>query len=220
MFVFKSKLKNTYIATNPKVLTRTLYDQKELSRYVSKKRYFHFLLNKFSIGPNYIFLSRDPYSRIESFFKEKLRQKVKMVLDKDNPYQLKRHQEIFYPFFNIDSSYPDSLKVEKLLNIDFNEFIRIIPRVYKIEDHLNLQTDNFSRKFLNLNLGPNFSTIVHIEDKEAMSSLASELKLDLSRRNNSSEDVDDILIWNKRSIEIVNDLYQKDFEILGYKTRK
>ena len=51
-------------------------------------------------GSEYIMLVRKPDRRLESFFKEKLRQKVKMVFN-ENAYILKRHLEIFYPYVKV-----------------------------------------------------------------------------------------------------------------------
>ena len=45
-------------------------------------------------GAEYIMMVRKPYRRLKSFFKEKLRQKVKMVFD-ENPYILKHARRFF-----------------------------------------------------------------------------------------------------------------------------
>jgi hypothetical protein len=81
MWVFKSLIRKSYLATNPKVLGQTLLRQKNLVRFTSRRRYIHFLQKEISIefGPEYVMLVRNPYKRVESYFKEKLRQKVKMV---------------------------------------------------------------------------------------------------------------------------------------------
>jgi hypothetical protein len=218
MWVFKSLIKNSYLATNPKVLGQTLLLQKNLERFISKKRYVHFLQKEISteFGPKYIMLVRNPYKRVESYFKEKLRQKVKMVFA-EKPYGLKRHQEIFYPYIGVKPSDSMEAKVAGLLNFSFNDFVARIPDVYKREDHLAPQTHNFSRTLFGIKRTMKMNRCVHVENKEEMEWLANYFELDLSiRANNSSSEDNEMIEWNDKSIEIVKALYKMDFETFGY----
>jgi hypothetical protein len=219
MWVFKSLVRNSYLATNPKVMGSTLLHQTALVRYTSKARYIHFLLKELSMGmgPEYIMLVRNPYYRVESYFREKLRQKVKRVLSVDKPYILKRHQEIFYPFLGIKKDDSNEVKVEALLSLEFNDFISLLPKVYEIEDHLAPQTYNFTRSVIGFKRIMKMNRYIHVENRQEMAWLSDYLKLDFSLRVNSSlEESNNDLIWSSQSIEIVKKLYREDFRVFGY----
>ena len=115
------------------------------------------------LGPEYIMLVRNPYRRLESFFKEKLRQKVNMVFD-ENPYVLKRHQEIFYPYLKINPSDSLETKVSGLLKLSFKDFIMNVKAVYKFEDHIAPQTLNFSRGVFGLDRVMRMNRYIHFEN--------------------------------------------------------
>jgi hypothetical protein len=218
MWVFKSLIKRSYLATNPKVLGQTLLLQKNLVRYTSRKRYIHFLQKEINagLGPEYIMLVRNPYIRVESYFKEKLRQKVKMVFD-EKPYILKRHQEIFYPYIGIKASDSLETKVTCLLNFSFKDFVARIPEVYQMEDHLAPQTFNFTRKVMGVERTMKMNRYVHVENEDEMNWLACHFGLDLSiRANSSSSESNERIVWDDESIAIVRSLYKRDFDLLGY----
>lgn len=218
MWVFKSKIRNSFLAANPKVLTQTLLHQKTLERYLSKKRLVHFIVKEIhrSVGPEYVMIVRNPYKRVESFFKEKLRQKVALVLNKNNPYKLKRHQTIFYEYLKIDPS--DSLEnqVKSLMCLDFRSFVKLIPELYKKEDHLAPQTYNFSRSLFGIYRTMKMNKYIRIESIDELDWLASYFSLDLSVRNNDSSDVKDNIQWDNESIAIVQQVYQSDFNTFKY----
>ena len=218
MFVYKSKINGDFIAANPKVLTSTLDSQKNIQRYFSKKRYIHFVCQNIgiSVDGKYFFLTRNPFSRIESYFKEKLRQKVLKVFDEDHPYQLKRHQEIFYPYLNIDDNTSDEEKVKKLLELNFNHFVELLKKVYKKEDHLSLQSDNYTRNLMGIKVRPKFENILHIERKRDLDFLSNHFELNLGIRKNTSNDENNEILWSDKSIQIIQNLYHNDFELLGY----
>jgi hypothetical protein len=168
-----------------------------------------------SFGPEYVMLVRNPYRRLESFFKEKLRQKVKMVFD-DDPYILKRHQEIFYDYLKIKPLDPLEVKAAALLKLTFKEFIMNIEKVYKIEDHLAPQTLNFSRGLLGIDRVMRMNKYVHLENADEMKWLADYFKLDLSIRINTSHEINDSMAWDDESIAVVKNIFRKDFDTFGY----
>lgn len=217
MWIFRSKTKNCYLAANPKVLTQTLLRQKNLARFTSKRRYLHFLLKELSVGagPEYIMLVRNPYKRVESYFREKLRQKVRLVFG-ETPYILKRHQAIFYPYIGLTEQDSLQQKHDRLLALDFKSFIRALPDVFAVEDHLAPQTRNFTRSILGRSFTMKMNRYVRIERKDEMSELANYLGLDLSIRLNSSAEVSETLEWDRESIEIIKKIYADDFKTFGY----
>jgi len=168
-----------------------------------------------SMGPEYVMLVRNPYKRLESFFKEKLRQKVKMVFD-DDPYILKRHQEVFYSYLKIKSSDPLEVKAAALLKLTFKEFIMNVRDVYKIEDHISPQTLNFSRSLMGVNRVMRMNKYVHLENADEMKWLADYFKLDLSIRINTTHEIDDAIEWDDESISVVKEIFRKDFDTFSY----
>lgn len=217
MWIFRSKIRNCYLAANPKVLTQTLLRQKNLIRFTSKRRYVHFLLKEVSIeaGPEYIMLVRNPFKRVESYFREKLRQKVRLVFDQP-PYVLKRHQTIFYPYLGLTEEDSLQKKHDRLLALDFKSFVRALPDVFAVEDHLAPQTRNFSRSILGKSFTMKMNRYVQIERKSEMEDLARYLGLDLSIRLNSSADINEPIVWDDESVEIIKRIYEDDFTTFGY----
>ena len=218
MWIFESKKRNSFLAANPKVLTQTLRYQKNLSRLTGKRQYLHFLLKSMGkqFGPEYVMLVRNPYNRVESFFKEKLRQKVRKALDAKQPYILKRHQMIFYDFLGINKSASVQHQVDSLLGLDFKSFVKLIPRVYHLEDHIAPQTYNFSLTRFGMSLTMHMNRYVKLESAEDMVWMAKYFDLDLSERRNSTIEEQELLEWDDECISIVQRIYKRDFEIFGY----
>jgi len=162
-------------------------------------------------------LVRNPYLRIESYFKEKLRQKVRMVFDEAKPYVLKRHQEIFYPYLGLKQSDPLEAKVASLLQFSFKDFVARIPEVYIVEDHLTPQTLNFTRTIMGVQYTMKMNRYVHVENRKEMEWLANRFELDLSIRvNSTSSEASEMIEWDSESVAIVRKIYVRDFQILGY----
>jgi len=170
-----------------------------------------------NLGPEYIMLVRNPYLRVESYFREKLRQKVRRVFDQENPYILKRHQEIFYPYIGLKVADSLDRKAEGLLNFSFRDFVLKIPDVCLKEDHLAPQTHNFSRRILGIERTMKMNRFVHVENQAEMAWLANHLGLDLSIHVNSSlSENDETIRWDNESMQVVKSVYTRDFEIMGY----
>lgn len=214
MWIFRLKGSNRYLATNPKVMSSTLQRQQSLVRFVSRRRYLHFAANTISIGPDYTLLARNPCTRVESFFREKLRKRPLEALDQDRPYQLKRHQTIFYPALGVSLDDPLQTQVDALLSLDFDRFVSLLPGIAHLEDHLNPQTANYTRRVLGYKWVLPFDHIVQMEDAPALRRLADEFHLDLSERANQTDD--ESLEWSRESKATVAALYRDDFRRLRY----
>jgi hypothetical protein len=167
------------------------------------------------IPPEYVLLARDPYSRVESFFHEKLRYRVGQALNPSDPYQLKRHQTVFYPWLDTSAEEPIAAQVETLLEMSFDQYVRLIPEVWHIEDHLAPQTTNYTRTVFGRPIRMGFDRIVHVEDELAMQETAERFRLDLAIRQNASERLHEVA-WSDEGRAIVRQVYAQDFEVLGY----
>jgi hypothetical protein len=172
-----------------------------------------------SISVAHYLLVRNPYDRIESFFKEKLRSKVREVTNLVNPYQLKLHQEIFYPFAGIMASDDLNTKQQKLLNFSWDDFILTLPHVYLKDEHLRPQS-YIMRQLVKraVPISFRFDRIFQIESADHLKIIASDLHIDLTIRENQTARSEEV-VWNRNALDIVNDLYHRDFEMLGYNER-
>ena len=219
MIYFYNPSKDYFIATNEKVLSSTLKSMSELMLVQRKKIFISYLKKKLLFiknQPHYLFV-RNPYKRIESFFKEKLREKVRNSTEHKNPYKLKLHQKIFYSYAGVNVKDGLEEKQRKLLNFTWLQFIESLPYVYQLDPHLKPQSKILVPKIKNFFPYPmKFDKVFKIDDVNHRREIESVLGLDLSVRKNQSPPNKEI-IWNKKIFNIVNKLYKDDFEKLGYK---
>lgn len=221
MYTFYNKSCQYYLSSNTKVLTSTLRASEQLRFASRKKEVIHALKKRFGLKalPHYV-LSRDPYKRTESFFKEKLRQKVKAVFDKDIPYKLKLHQEIFYPLAGIEAQMSLQEKVGRLLAISFNAYVRYLPKVYMKDVHLRPQSNIAYQKVKGV--FPHrltFDRVIKIENDADMQFLNDSLGINTSIKVNRSKDTKQEVEWMPELLQIVNKLYSRDFEMFHYSMR-
>ena len=182
------------------MLSSTLNNQNELIRLEGLPKYWNNVKMKASVThhPHYL-LVRNPYDRLESFFKEKLRKCV-LQTKADPPYQLKLHQEIFYPYLGIDNlntSLDDKIKI--FLDFSFENYIKTLPEVYLLDQHLKPQSYSYR------------SRIIFLSNK---------LGINTNIRVNATSDLKNEVNWTPVLRTIVNLLYDKDFEELDYKLIK
>ncbi len=217
MWVYALEGTKKYVATNPKVMTSALNRQPSLRRVVGKRRYLEFALGSISptFGPNFTLLARNPFGRVESFFREKLR--IRVYEARDGARELKRHQSIFYPWLGVSDTDSVSQRCEALLDLSFADFVSLLPRVAHLEDHLNPQIHNYTRAVGPMHWVAHFDHIVHVEDDDAMALFADEFNLDLGTRDNDSSAARVNLAWSAPMVAIVHRLYRDDFRTLGYR---
>jgi len=192
---FYSKSKDFLLYTNFKVMYSTLRKQDSL------KRLKGILLWMYRGKKTYV-LGRDPYSRLESFYRDKLNKDL--GIDK----KLVRSQKIFLPHVGLNRWSKKKDVVEKLGAIDFPDFIELLPKVYMKNRHLHPQVKIFQ--------GIESPVKLRIEDKESMETLQSTFGIDTTLRVNKTNREQFILEWTPEMYRIVNDLYKDDFEFFGY----
>jgi hypothetical protein len=133
---------------------------------------------------------RDPYKRIESFFKNKLIQQMSSECAQICQQRLK----CFFP-------------KDRLINkeVSFEEFIIALDRGYT-DEHLVPQ---------HLNIPEEVDMTVHLEEVEEHKIIKEKFNVDFEKYN----DTDDIkieLTWTDEMEEIIQKLYLKDFLVCGY----
>lgn len=220
MFTYFHKSEKYFLSTNPKVLTSTLNTQGDLHRFEGANKYLNNIKSRLGLShKKHYLLVRDPYSRVESFFKEKLRKCV-LQTKSDPPYILKLHQEIFYPYLNIDAI-ETSLdeKIQIFMDTSFEDYIQLLPKVYRLDQHLLPQSLSYRTKVKGLvRYRFKFDKIIKIEDDLDMQFLSKNLGIDTKVRLNATNDLKSEIVWDAKLRGIVNNLYRDDFNELGYQT--
>lgn len=204
--------KNITISTNLKVMYSSLKAQPSLKKMRRIVFLWMIVKEKMSISKRqkHYLLVRHPYSRLESFFKNKLRKSV----TSDDKWQ--PSQRIFFPLLHISKKDSPKTIQSKLRAITFEQFIEWLPRLYKENRHLYPQ---FWIEYLNTNSSNwriGFDKVCPIEDTEQLKQVASELGLDLSIQKNSTKDTNIEISWTPELKAIVQEIYQEDFKRYNY----
>ncbi len=208
-----------YLLNSLKVMSSTLNRQADLR----KAGRLAFVVNNFrkntpqlSAHPQYL-LVRDPYRRVESFFRDKLRRDLKKWVKRKK--DLRNCHRIFYRLAGVDAHADtlDEIK-EKLHGISFDTFIRNLPRLYLQDGHLYPQHQLVEKKILGLvSLSFSYDRILQLEVKEDMKYLESELGLQLGRKYNATRKYAEETRWNDELARIVYGVYEVDFLAFGYR---
>ena len=209
-----------HISTSFKVFRTLLNREPHLSSVdVCKLRFGTYLRNyrKFRRHPHFL-LVRNPYDRLVSFFKDKLRKNIEQ---NTRPYEkMQKSQKLFCAHLAITSNDTSTIIQERLSNLSFVEFIKILPKVYNLDEHLYPQWWTSRICFMNLSLFPFKATrVLKVESVDDLEFLHKDLGIDLSTKLNHTGDVRFTESWSQDSRRIVNRLYQKDFLTFGYSTR-
>ena len=135
MIFFKKKTEELYLITNLKVMFSTLTEQESLERvYLSVDLILKLFLNWLGLNKLQIYLLvRNPYTRLESFFKNKFHSTISNI---QHTGKWQYCHEIFFPFIGLHKSMPLSLVLEKLQCITFPEFISLLPSTHGKDGHL------------------------------------------------------------------------------------
>lgn len=203
---------NTYVSTNFKVMWSTLKNREELRKIRGVSLFFQKLKENMGIareGKHYL-LVRDPYARVESFFRDKLRKHV------DDSAKWQRSQRIFFPLLGLNKNLPPRQIQEALQAFSFEHFIKALPRVYRKDPHLYPQhwVEYFGPQQWGWRMP--FSNCLKIEEPEAIRTLERTLYLDFGPPQNSTRDMKEQLQWTPELRKIVQQIYEEDFNRYGY----
>lgn len=171
---------------------------------------------------------RNPYERVASFYKDKfLRAEDYRLWMKDQGMSQGWQQstQLFFPYLGLDTDMDPKEVSRRLSSVSFEEFIKILPKVYLKDGHLTPQylAGAFSFRFLgyriSFRLPLKMDRIYKMESSEDLEKLASDFQLNLKTKVNATEKAEGTISWSPSAYETVTNLYERDFERFGYELR-
>ena len=190
---FLNAKKHYFLSLNFKVMYTTMKKQVDLKKVL----WIRPLLSTY----DKYFIVRNPYDRLESFYRDKLGKDV-------NPRKIwLSSQKIYFEPLGITDA-TDEVKMQAIRDMTFEQFIRILPLNYMKNRHLHPQYKIFS--------GLKPKRILKMENPDDMRFLSEKLQLDMEIRANSTEKNEKHIHWDKDLADIVNRIYEKDFKLYAY----
>jgi hypothetical protein len=171
----------------------TYLDESAFALRMRQRRYKH------------VVLVRNPYTRLASFFADKLR---KSVRGNSGHWQLS--QQIFFPFIGVSLEDPPETVREAMLGISLERFVELIPSLR--DDHLLPQSALLDVKERHLHCETQMLRMEHDLDR-----LWSLLGVECPPHLNKSSEQPDLLSLSAEHRSIVNDFYRTDFLSFGYR---
>ena len=221
MAIFFNPNENYLIVTNFKVMYGTLFRQNNLILLPNKAVPFFLLRDRilFKKREKYL-LVRCPYNKLVSFYMHKIlfnKFQGSNIISEKSDFHWQDCQKIFFPYLNL-SLKEDNCKIgNKLASLSFEDFVKILPNVFKLDGHLWPQFWAFHvrwKRFPVMRI--KFNKILPIEDK--INFLKHDLKINISIQANKTDHESYEKYFTPVSYEIVNELYKNDFLYFGYRT--
>jgi len=152
------------------------------------------LLKEIEVGHVDYLISRNPYERAVSLFFDKLRGRM-IALERPECEQIElmRHLHL--------------TDLVELGSISFDDFCAALPTIWERNWHFIPQT-----------FGVDLSVVRNIVDMHELSELSEKLDIDFSRKANTSEHGEWRTYYTKLSMFAIQNVYHRDFELLGYST--
>ena len=207
---FYNKNLKYVLSVNLKVMYSTLIKQKSLKLIIQKKYEFNMILIKLSGHIKFYLLVRNPYDRLESFYKDKFINHPNTTAFSEG-YNWQHSQKIFFPFFNINLTDSFDTVRKRLPEISFSDFIRVLPHVYKRDAHLipQYKVENIKmRSYVVARI--KYDRVLKLENPETPDFLNS-IGIDTVHKYNSTQHIPGHFHWDQESREIVNTIYRQDF---------
>lgn len=153
---------------------------------------------------NHALLVRNPYTRLASFFADKLRKSVQSNLDK-----WQQCQKIFFPFVGASPEDPPQRLRDALLAISVERFVDLLPSLR--DEHLKPQSALLNVKERQIDCR---TRVFRMEtDVDQLWRL---LEVPCPPHLNKTLAQPDLLTLGRERLNIVNDLYREDFLLFGY----
>ncbi len=177
-----------------------MYSTLRVQKHLRKVKLFRLLLSK---KDKYI-LVRDPYKRLESFYRDKLGKHL------DENKKWARSQKIFFKPLELEKMSVRE-KFKALNNLSFESFVKLLPEVYSKNRHLHPQNRLFKKI--------KHKRVLYMEKEEDLLFLAENLHLDLNIKANTTDKSKHHLEWTPNMISIVNNLYAEDFKLYNFERK-
>ena len=162
----------------------------------------------------HFFIVRNPYTRLESFFRDKFRQDPVTKLRTYD--ELQRCQRSFCADLQIaPTDAPQAIR-EKLIGLSFAQFVHLLPKVYQQDGHLHPQVQMTTMRFRGAAVQLHFDRVLKIESVADRAYLQNVLAIDLSAKVNNTKQVAWSSPWQPTLYALVNELYQADFTTFQY----
>ncbi len=204
-----NKSQKYLVSTNLKVMSRSLLAAKELEQIDRKALIRNRLRQMFFLPgamPHYMVV-RDPFGRIESFHRDKLRKNTKNVIrdGKIQPCQAKVADAL-----GIKGS--DEEVGDALSEVSFADFVSVLPQVYDKDPHLVPQHSILRFRRYRISWGLSVTKFFKLETEDILG----ELKLAKLEQKNETKSTPIKIDWDEKSRQTVRDLYKEDFERFNY----
>lgn len=160
------------------------------------------------------FLARNPYNRLESFYRDKFILHPGRSVYKEN-FQWQNCQKIFSGEPGVKFDTFDEIR-NALMATSFEKFIMMLPSKYMLDWHLIPQIFSLCFKKNNSISMIEIDRILKMEEESHMLFLNTNLNIDTSIRENETNSKSIDIVWSAAARKIVNTLYQPDFEELEY----
>ena len=220
MPLFKKDNEEIYLICNYKVMYSTL-SKSALLRCSNRRLARIIVWDRFRLKPTQIHLIvRNPYDRLESFFRDKLRQNCIRKTNEDAPCW-QDVQKLFFAPLRISDSMPTAQISETLMSVSFSRFVSMLPEIYNKDRHLQPQfwkllfpSDTRARFRLQI---PVLNTY-RIESSTDLKILQKKFTICLDDKKNSTESIRESvqIEWRASERKIVNEIYAKDFQYFNY----
>jgi hypothetical protein len=157
-------------------------------------------------------VSRNPYERTISAFRDKFRQVP--LLSRAPEFEWQRANTVFFPLLGIDPRSPKERIAERLQAVSLSEFIGLLPHVYRIEGHFQPQHWIRYLRIRGRRCVPMPACdMIRMENPDELATLPD---IDLTRRPNSTEQfAKGVELSGEDRIRIAA-LYKRDFSLFSY----
>jgi hypothetical protein len=214
---FVNEEEKYFLSANFKVMSSTLRAAEELELLSNNRILTEYLRKKFFLSDYmFYFIVRNPSERLQSFFRDKFR--VHPNSFGVNNFEWQHPQILILKKLGIDLiDKKDPIYKDKLLSIDYSEFINILPEIYLDDSHLIPQhylLDFFVGKYL-MKLKPN--KILKIENNADMSFIREKLKINTDKNINFTKEQFVDFSLTREQQDIISKIYYVDFKKFDYK---
>ena len=215
--------KKKYLIYNYKCMSTSLHNSTLNNQCLREFKFLRDVLYsnfRFSSAEFHI-LTRNPYDRLESFFKHKLRKRVIKIRKTTIPWELS--QKLFFPSLSLTETTPRAQVAEALMGLSFCRFISLLPEIYNLDWHLTPQfysmyVPRYPSYFFRIPI--RIADIYKMENPGDLCRLERRFDITIGKFNVADSDVFGSEIgWGRNEIKIVNQIYTRDFDCFEYTKR-